>query len=197
MTSLPTKPGMNLAEDERHIQGSRWARVPAIRWFLRVSRLLHGVTRVLAAVAIAWLAVIVFVAVIFRYVFNAPLTWADEMAVSLFVWVSFLGAAVAMREDRHSGVDNLISKLSGSPLRVIQVLTLVGVAAFLLIWTAKGVETLPILAIQKTPSLQISVSWVYAGLPVGSVLMLIQLIARTIGIDADQVQVSKTLGGMD
>ncbi len=197
MSSLPTKPGLNLAEDEKHIQGRRWVRVPATRWLLHVSRLLHEVTRVLAAVALAWLAIIVFVAVIFRYVFNAPLTWTDEMAVSLFVWVSFLGAAVAMRERRHSGVDNLISKMSGSPLRVIQALAFVGIAAFLLIWTAKGVEALPILAIQKTPSLQISVSWVYAGLPVGSVLMLIQLVAAALGADTDQADTSKTLGGAD
>ena len=188
MASLSTKPSLTPIPDRPTAQ-------PAIiRWFLRVSGWLHQITRVLATIATAWLALIVFVAVVFRYMFNAPLTWSDEMAVSLFVWVSFLGAAVAMRENRHSGVDNLVAKLSGRSLRIVQAITLVGVAMFLLIWTAKGIETLPILAIQNTPSLQISVSWVYAGLPVGSVLMLIQLIARTLDPNVEQ---SSPLGGIE
>lgn len=191
MTSLSTEPSLKLITDEPK------SRPALIRWFLRVSHWLHQITRVFATIATAWLALIVFVAVLFRYLFNAPLTWSDEMAVSLFVWVSFLGAAVAMRENRHSGVDNVIGKLSGGPLRIVQVTTLVGVAVFLIIWTIKGIETLPILAIQKTPSLQISVSWVYAGLPVGSMLMLIQLIARTIDPDAEQSSMSGMSGGME
>jgi len=152
--------------------------------FARASHWLHRLTQVVAGAILVVLVVTVFIAVVFRYVLNSPLTWTDELAVSLAVWLTFLGAAIAMTDGRHFGFDALVERMPFGLRRTVGWVTTIGGAIFLLVMIANGAQVLPILANQKTPSLQISVSWVYAGLPVGCALILIQMLARLLNPSA-------------
>jgi TRAP-type C4-dicarboxylate transport system permease small subunit len=49
--------------------------------------------------------------VIARYVFNSPISWAEEFARYAFVWVVFLGAVACTKQKRHIIIDALISVL--------------------------------------------------------------------------------------
>jgi TRAP-type C4-dicarboxylate transport system permease small subunit len=49
--------------------------------------------------------------VVFRYVFNDPLVWSDELARYLFVWTAFLGWIIAARRRSHLAVGMLVTKL--------------------------------------------------------------------------------------
>jgi TRAP-type C4-dicarboxylate transport system permease small subunit len=44
---------------------------------------------------------VLFAGVVARYVFHAPLVWSDELASILFLWLSMLGAVVALRRGEH------------------------------------------------------------------------------------------------
>ena len=46
-----------------------------------------------------------------RYLFNAPILWAEEVATSLFIWTVFIGSAYAYRTHAHLGVDILVKML--------------------------------------------------------------------------------------
>ena len=59
----------------------------------------------------AAIVLIVFVNVALRYIVNTGLTWSEEIAVNLFVWVIFLGAILAGLEGLHIKVDLLTKKL--------------------------------------------------------------------------------------
>jgi TRAP-type C4-dicarboxylate transport system permease small subunit len=74
----------------------------------RFSRLLEGVI----AIFLAIMVVLVFGNVVLRYGFNSGLAVSDELSRWLFVWITFLGAVVAMKEGTHLGTDTLISRLS-------------------------------------------------------------------------------------
>ena len=63
------------------------------------------------ASAMAAIVLIVFVNVALRYIVNTGLTWSEEIAVNLFVWVIFLGAILAGLEGLHIKVDLLTKKL--------------------------------------------------------------------------------------
>jgi TRAP-type C4-dicarboxylate transport system permease small subunit len=67
---------------------------------------------VLIAVALAVMVVLVFGNVVLRYAFNSGLTLSEELSRWLFVWMTFLGAVVAMKDGAHLGSDTLVSKLS-------------------------------------------------------------------------------------
>ena len=68
--------------------------------------------RVLIAFALALMVVLVFGNVVMRYAFNSGLTLSEELSRWLFVWVTFLGAIVAMNDGAHLGTDMLVSRLS-------------------------------------------------------------------------------------
>ena len=65
----------------------------------------------LAAVALMIMVVLVFGNVVLRYGFNSSITQSEEISRWLFVWVTFMGAVVALREHAHLGTDALVSRL--------------------------------------------------------------------------------------
>jgi TRAP-type C4-dicarboxylate transport system permease small subunit len=57
------------------------------------------------------MVVMVFGNVVLRYAFNTGITTSEELSRFFFVWLTFLGAIVAMREHGHLGVDMLVRAL--------------------------------------------------------------------------------------
>jgi TRAP-type C4-dicarboxylate transport system permease small subunit len=49
--------------------------------------------------------------VVLRYGFNSGITMSEEVSRWLFVWLTFLGAVVALKEHAHLGSDMLVSRL--------------------------------------------------------------------------------------
>jgi tripartite ATP-independent transporter DctM subunit len=49
--------------------------------------------------------------VIARYVFDAPLTWSDELASVLFLWLAMLGAVIALRRSEHMRLTTVVNRL--------------------------------------------------------------------------------------
>lgn len=79
-----------------------------------MKRLIDGYCRMLEtliALALAVMVVLVFGNVILRYAFNSGITVSEEVARWLFVWLTFLGAIVALKEHGHLGSDMLVSRL--------------------------------------------------------------------------------------
>lgn len=77
---------------------------------------------VLIATCLAVMVVLVFGNVVLRYAFNSGLTVSEELSRWLFVWMTFLGAIVAMKDGAHLGSDTLVSKLSLSGQKVFLVI---------------------------------------------------------------------------
>src|ERR1700687_5125168 len=71
------------------------------RRFARLDRILALATEVPAAVLVSVEILVLLAGVVSRYVFNRPLTWTDELASILFLWLALLGAVLALRRDEH------------------------------------------------------------------------------------------------
>ncbi len=79
-----------------------------------MKRLIDGYCRLLEwaiALALAVMVVLVFGNVVLRYAFNSGITVSEEISRWLFVWLTFLGAIVALKEHGHLGSDMLVSRL--------------------------------------------------------------------------------------
>lgn len=79
----------------------------------------------LIALALTAMVVLVFSNVVLRYAFNSGIAVSEEIARWLFVWLTFLGAIVAVREHGHLGTDFLLVKLPAMGRRICLVLTYV------------------------------------------------------------------------
>ena len=91
-----------------------------------LNKLIEGYCKLLSLVIAASLAVmvvLVFGNVIMRYGFNSGITVSEELSRWLFVWMTFLGAIVAMKDGAHLGSDTLISRM---PLPVKKVFFVAG-----------------------------------------------------------------------
>ena len=74
--------------------------------------------KILIAVFLAAMTVLVFGNVLLRYAFNSGITVSEELSRWLLVWLTFLGAIVAVREHAHLGVDTLVRMLPAGGKRI-------------------------------------------------------------------------------
>ena len=72
---------------------------------------LNRLLSLLMVVALALMVVLVFANVVLRYAFNSGIAISEEVSRWLFVWITFLGAIVAVRERGHLGTDFLLARL--------------------------------------------------------------------------------------
>lgn len=126
------------------------------------------------------LAIVILVAVFFRYVLNDSLIWSDELAKILLVWITYFGAALAALRRAHLGFGSLVTALP-RPLRVAAfvVAELTAYAVFItLAWAGwvvlavmegQYVETLPDLPWTVVKSI----------VPLGCALLVLAMIAST------------------
>ncbi len=131
-----------------------------------LNRLLGHYTRflgVLMAVFLAVMVVLVFGNVVLRYGFNSGITMSEELSRWLFVWVTFLGAIVAMKEGAHLGSDTLVSRLSVRGQKVCLVLS--HLLMLFVCWLLfKGSWELVKINLDATSAvMEVSMAWFFAG----------------------------------
>ena len=84
----------------------------------RMLDLYCGLLKGVIALCLAVMVVLVFGNVVLRYGFNSGITVSEELSRWLLVWLTFLGAIVAVREHSHLGVDSLVRMLSPAGKRI-------------------------------------------------------------------------------
>lgn len=137
-----------------------------------------GPRALIGAIILAGIA-INFANVIGRYVFLAPLDWAEEVMVYLIVWAVFLGAVVVTFEKRHLAMDIVLKRLPPRPqraLRAVILTVLVLCCGFVCIQAARIVELMGRLD-QKSIVVGIPMTLPYLAFVVGFGLMVLAALA--------------------
>lgn len=133
---------------------------------------LNGMVLVLGLMA---MSVILGWNVLGRYLTGNSLSWADEVARYSMIWLTFLGAGLALREGAHAAITNAQDALPGPwqrALRVLILLVLLGFFAFM-VWV--GIDYMNRMAVQRSAALRVPMKWVYAAMPAGFSLMIVHL----------------------
>lgn len=113
-----------------------------------------------------------FISVTLRYIFNEPPLWADEAPRAFFLWMTYLGIAVATKQGKNIRVTHFIDKVSAKPRVFLETFMhcLVLIMLGALVW-----YNIPILNLQSGGSMLStgwSFLWLYSPVTVGSSLML-------------------------
>jgi TRAP-type C4-dicarboxylate transport system permease small subunit len=125
------------------------------------------------------LTAVTFAQVITRYVLDNPLIWSEEAARYLFVWVSMIGAALAIRQGGHFGLDLLIRPMPMLKPVLAPVVTAV-VVVFLVILLKTGIDETRLAAAQYAMTFPMRMEWAYLALPIGAGLMLFHIAVHVI-----------------
>ena len=140
-----------------------------------MKRFFSNIVEWVAAVLVVGLAVVVFLQVFNRFILKTPLAWSEDLAMLLFQWVSFLGAAVGVKRMRHFGIELVVKKLSEKARHRIELLTplIIGIVAVTLI--TEGMKLIQVNRYRVYASMDVSYVWAFLAIPVSGCLMLIYL----------------------
>ncbi len=148
-------------------------RTGAIGW---LSYHVDRIARSLMAMMMAVMIVVVLFGVFNRFLFKFPVSWTEEIAKYLLIWISVVGSSVAVKAGAHVGVGLLVTRLREGPRHVIFWINQVLIMAFLIGLIVLGIK----LCIREIDQLgyatRISMFWPLLSIPVGSLMMIIQLL---------------------
>ena len=151
--------------------GARGVAATAERWLGRL-------VEIPAALLVLAEIMLLLASVVARYVFHTPLVWGDELASLMFLWLSMLGAVIALRRGEHMRMTALVSKLTPANRAFVDVLTLAASLGFLALAFPHALEYAEEEAIVTTAALEISNAWRASAGPVGMGLMLATALLR-------------------
>lgn len=140
----------------------------------RFWRAYEGVVNAAAVTLFGGMVFVTAAGVFFRYVLNAALPWAEEADRYLFIWLSFVGAAITMRHGAHIAVDILVRSLAPTARQWAAVCAHGCVLVFLgaVFWASERV--IEVTSHTRTTATDMPMSWVYMAVPVGCALIAVE-----------------------
>lgn len=142
----------------------------------RFERYLVQANRWLLIVLLAVMVAIVFANVVMRYLLGASVIWSEEVARHLMIWLTFLGSGLALRSGAQIGIETLQDALPLRHAQALRVLIVLGMAALFVALAWYGADYAWRARFQMAAALEIPMSWIYLGMPVGCVLLALHLI---------------------
>ena len=144
----------------------------------RADQLLTVALEAITALLVVAEIVILFVGIVARYAFHSPLIWSDELASLLFLWLSMLGAVLALRRNQHMRMTALVNRAGPGLRQFFNDLALAAALAFLIAIFAASIDYVRNEAIVSIMSLNLSMAWRAAAMPVGVALMIVTALLR-------------------
>jgi tripartite ATP-independent transporter DctM subunit len=160
--------------------------------FHRMERVLCLISEVPAALLVLLEIVILLAGVVSRYVFDSPLTWSDELASILFLWLAMLGAVIALRRGEHMRLTTLVDRLKPETKQWVTLGAELVVATFVLEIILPAMEYTRGQWDISTPALEIHDGLRVGAIAVGALLMLAIALLRLV----EKVQGRRLAGGI-
>lgn len=120
------------------------------------------------------MTIVVFSQVIARYVLQAPLSWSEELARFLLIWLSMLSAAYAFKTKSHFALRLLVGKLSAAAQRAMSLFVHLIVVLFFSVLLYFSIIFVIGVKGHTAPALQISMQIPYSSIVVGCALILLE-----------------------
>lgn len=157
----------------------------------RAQRLERGTDAIIQPVVFLCTAALIAVITlqIISRVFFTAVGWTEEVARFLLVWITFLGATLAYQRGRHIAVTFVVEALPRPLRRLARLLAVLVALGFMVALIVIGYRYMQVQSFQKSASLRLSMTYVYAVIPLSAALMawyaLIDLIALIVEGPAD------------
>ena len=141
-----------------------------------MGKLLDRLIEAACAVTVVALTVIVSLQVFNRFVLKTPLAWSEDLAMLLFQWVVFLGAALGVKRVRHFGIELVVRKFPERVRHWVELLTPAVMAIVALVMIVQGWTLLTFNRNRTFPTMDLTYTWAFLPIPLAGVLILIYLV---------------------
>lgn len=142
----------------------------------KIERIFVSVNGAVVIALLSSMALIVGANIALRYTTNHSLPWADEAARYLMIWMTFLGAGLALRQGGHVAITNLHDVLSTRTQRALRGALVLALLFFFAFMVYVGLDYMERTRFQKTPALRLSFWYIYAAMPVGFSLLIVHML---------------------
>ncbi len=147
---------------------------------IRLSDVVTEVAKAALGLCVAAIVLITLAAVWWRYVVNAPISWIEQVSNILFIWITFIGAAVLYRQKLHIGVDMFIGMLNGRAHQVmfwvIELANLIFIVVLFVYSVKLSIDVLP----NTYGALDITPAWFYVSAPVACAMMMLYFVEKIV-----------------
>ncbi len=126
------------------------------------------------------MSVDILLGVFFRYVLVKPLPWAEDLGRYLMVWMALFGVGVVMHHKAHVAVTIFVDNITPRVRGVFLVFSKILVLAFGIFMGYLGIRLLMEMLPQISPTLHISMWWVYLGFPFYGFLLTISTLDQLV-----------------
>lgn len=130
----------------------------------------------------ALMTLFVVVQVIARYLFHSPLSWTEEFSRIMFFWITFVGAAIALRTDQHITVTAFVNILPARIRLLINIIVRLLTIPFVIIVSYGGIKISWSMKASSTPALRISLAWFYVPVAIGGIFLTFYAIFKLIDV---------------
>lgn len=142
-------------------------------------KLLTRVFERLLVSIIAFQAALLILSVFFRYILNSPIVWSDEIVRYSLVWMTFAGAALATRDDKHILVDVIDTILPEKGRKITNGFVDLVVIAFMAFLIYYGIRMTDYERGMFGETLTwISYAYVYVSIPIGAAATIIFTVSK-------------------
>jgi TRAP-type C4-dicarboxylate transport system permease small subunit len=145
---------------------------------LQLDRWLTGTAWALACVLLAVIASLGMWQVVARFVLSQPSTWTEESMRRLLIWMVMLGTVVAFRRGALVSVDLMLRTARGAWLRTVRWVITSTALVYLAVLVWFGIDLVTRVRFQTFASMELSMGWAYAALPVGAALAMLAVVAN-------------------
>lgn len=130
------------------------------------------------ATSYAVIVVVGFAQVLFRFVFASPLSWSEELVRYVFIWSVFLTAAIAFNLNSHISIDFLTAWYPPRLQRAFALVSWGCVILAVVVVFLLGMQLIlsPSVLLQKSPAMEIPMTVPYAAIPVGCMVMMVNIL---------------------
>lgn len=134
------------------------------RWFIATNRWM-------LIALLASMSLIIFANVALRYLTNASIEWAEEVARHMMIWLTFTGAGLVLRYGGHIAVENMQDAFPRPFAQFVRILVAVLMFAFFALMTWYGWLYMERAMFQMTAATQIPFGYIYAAIPIGGLML--------------------------
>lgn len=146
-----------------------------------LNRVLVATETCAAGALVIAVCAVVLLQVLMRYLFAQPNPWTEEVSRFAFIWVSLLGASLAVEHRAHFGFDQVTKKLTPGTRRAVERFAGAVVLAFALLLVGAGIALMDLTMGERSAALNLPIALVYAAAPVSGLLMVVHLVAGRSG----------------
>ena len=118
------------------------------------------------------LVLIIGVAVFFRYVMGAALSWPEEVAQIIFVWYTLLGVVVLVGEDSHIAFDFMEQNTPPVIRFLIRIFSRLLVMVYGGVMAVYGWQYMMMFPDEVSPAAGINLCWLKISVPVAGVILI-------------------------